>query len=143
MLQTASTTAEMLRVAPATECAEETREQVISLSRQLRSLGVEPKVRVFPCGTSAGGIALRIRVRELIAAPDQLNGWLDDIRRILESGVRLTLSLDDLGLDDISIDCLEHFCKQVQEALPDGGLPKQQLGLCIAAADIADRKSVV
>lgn len=112
-------------------------EQVTNLARQLRSLGVEPKVRVFPWGTSAGGIALRVRVRQLIALPDGLDAWLQEIRNILESGVRLTLSLDDLGLDDKSIDCLQVFCNEVQAALRAGGMPKQQLGLCIAASDIA------
>ena len=157
MLDTALTTTALSAVAPKKQRGPETREResresntaepnrfgpntdedVVALSRQLRLHGIEPKIRVFPWGASAGGIALRIRVRELIAAPDQLNDWRCDIRRILESGVRLTLSLDDLGLDDKSIDCLQQFCLQVQEALPDGGLPKQQLGLCVAASDIA------
>lgn len=137
MLQTTNTMAEMIRAAPTIERANESRERVMSLTRQLQSLGVEPKIRVFPWGTSAGGIAMRIEVRRLLSTPDSLNAWLADIRRILERGVRLTLSLDDLGLDETSIDYLEHFCKQVQDALPEGGLPKQQLGLCIAASDIA------
>ena len=112
-------------------------EQVTRLARQLQSLGVEAKIRVFPWGTSAGGIALRVKVRQLIGRPQQLDDWLQEVRGILESGVRLTLSLDDLGLDDKSIDCLQHFCNEVQAALREGGMPKQQLGLCVAASDIA------
>lgn len=137
MLRTDVTTNALSPAQPVKLQRQDASEQVACLSRQLRSLGVEPKIRVFPWGTSAGGMALRVKVRKLIALPDQLDSWLREIRGILESGVRLTLSLDDLGLDDKSIDCLQQFCNEVQAALREGGMPKQQLGLCVAASDIA------
>jgi len=137
MLRTAVTRNAANPPPPAKLHREDVSEQVTGLARQLQSLGVEPKVRVFPWGTSAGGTALRVRVRQLIALPERLDAWLQEIRHILESGVRLTLSLDDLGLDDKSIECLQLFCNEVQIALREGGMPKQQLGLCVAASDIA------
>ena len=137
MLRTVETTNALSPAQPVKLHRQDAGEQATCLARQLRLLGVEPKIRVFPWGTSAGGIALRVKVRKLITLQDRLHGWLREIRGILESGVRLTLSLDDLGLDDKSIDCLQQFCNEVQAALREDGMPKQQLGLCVAASDIA------
>lgn len=137
MLQTAISTTALRDARPVKNGGHAQQEQVAALLRRLRAAGIEPKIHTFSWGVSSGGIALRVQVRELIAAPDQLRDWLEDIRGLLERGVRLTLTLDDLGLDDRSIEYLQCFCDEVRAALPVGGLPKQQLGLCVAARDIA------
>jgi len=137
MQQTAIATTTGRHTDPAAKGEHGGQQPMADLSRRLRSVGIEPGIHPFSWGVSSGGVALRVQVRELIAAPQRLRDWLQQIRDLLERGVRLTLSLDDLGLDDRSIECLQCFCDEVRATLPAAGLPKQQLGLCVAARDIA------
>jgi hypothetical protein len=111
-------------------------ERVNDITRQLESLGITPKTRELPSGTSAGGVAMRIHLREVANSPDMLASCLQSIRDALEAGVSLNVSLDDLGPGDRSIEGLQRFCNDVRTILQSNELRHGELGLCVAARDI-------
>lgn len=113
-----------------------TTERVNDITRQLKSLGITPKTRELPSGTTAGGVAMRIHLRELANSQELLANCLQSIRAALEAGQSLNVTLDDLGPGDRSIEGLQRFCNDVRKILQSNELRNGDLGLCVAARDI-------
>lgn len=111
-------------------------ERVEGIIRRLRLLGITPQIWQRSSGFSAGGVAMRIHVRELANSPGLLAESLENIRVALATGVSLNVSLDNLGPGDRSIEGLQSFCNDVRGILQSSDSRNGELGLCVAASDI-------
>ena len=110
-----------------------------ALIAQLTRLGFD--VPAF-CGTRhdiAGGIPMRISVREVLHSEADAGGVLNESRSLLEARMPLTLSLTDLGQGDEAICNLQRLCERLratvgrQESAGEvvGDDVFNNLGLCI------------
>jgi hypothetical protein len=102
-----------------------------ALIEQLTLLGFD--VPAF-CGTRhdvAGGVPMRISVRELLRSGAGHGGVMNDIQALLEARTPLVLSLTDLGRGDEAIHNLQRLCESLRATVSTHESFGDNLGLCI------------
>ncbi len=101
------------------------------LTDRLRQLGFQ----VSPlCGTHnnvAGGIPMRVSVRNLLRSGTGSGIAINAILTPLRDHIPLTLSLTDLGRDDAAIHALQRFCEFLQAEIVNDNRCGEHLGICV------------
>ena len=84
---------------------------------RLAALGLDADIVTAEPGLVAGGVGIRLAVRELLAAPERLAGELRRIGALLTLGIPVGLSLVDLGMrGQRRLECLLRRLQQVTRA---------------------------
>lgn len=86
------------------------------------------------CGTRndvAGGVPMRISVRNLLQSGTGSEIAIKAILTLLRDHIPLTLSLTDLGRNDAAIDALQRFCEFLQAEIANNNRCGEHLGICV------------
>jgi hypothetical protein len=102
-----------------------------ALAGRLRAAGVRPRLLPVRDGVSAGGAALSVPVRQILDAPAETGRTLREIAALARTGLPLTLSLRELGGDELAIDSLEEFCAALRGALVAENQEAERIGISI------------
>lgn len=98
---------------------------------RLRQLGF----KVPPlCGTRnnvAGGVPMRVSVRNLLRSGTASEIAINAILTLLRGHIPLTLSLTDLGREDAAIDALQRCCEFLQAEIANDKQCGEHLGICV------------
>ena len=86
------------------------------------------------CGTQrdgAGGVPMRLAVRDLLRSGSGAGIATSTILALLKDGVPLTLSLTDLGHESVAIRNLQRFCEVLQAEIGHHNQDSSFIGLCV------------
>jgi hypothetical protein len=112
-------------------CPNEPPPGVAALVARLRTLHVEPHLLPTARGVTAGGVALRVPVRQTLQCPAATERLLRSLATLLRDNIPLTISMQDLGADDAAITALEDFCTALRRVAPAGNASPGRLGLAL------------
>lgn len=99
---------------------------------RFESLGLEPGRLAGPRSSVPCGLPMRVPVRRMLRSPAALAAFSRSVGSVLGDRVPLTLSLTDLGSEDISIRNLQKFCEYLRKLMPDRAALRL-LGLSLAS----------
>ena len=79
----------------------------------------------------AGGVPMRLSVRNLLQSGSGSEKTINTILTLLEDHTPLTLSLTDLGRGEAAIDGLQRFCELLQAKIAKHNRSGEHLGICV------------
>jgi hypothetical protein len=136
MLQHSPLVSDPRPVAPARHEHAATPGELVSLVRELRSLGLEPRLAHSSHGVMSGGAALRLSARDFLASPELAAYSFTRLRRLLMQGLPVTLAINDTGNDQVALRVLEHLFVRLKSVLSAPCIRARPLDLAVAAKDL-------
>ena len=101
------------------------------LIERLRLIGFQVPPLCGAQGNVAGGVPMRISIRDLLRSGPQGESTLNTVLTLLRDQVPLTLSLTELGRGDSAIDGLQRLCQLLQAEIATQNLCGEHLGVCV------------
>ncbi|HZW60435.1 MAG TPA: hypothetical protein VFE85_09080 [Woeseiaceae bacterium] len=108
-----------------------------SLARELRALGVQPRLLEGGHGVTAGGAALRLPLGEVLASPERAAHLFGRLRNLLLQRIPVTLTLTDLGAGGRARAALQCIGQRLGAVLATPCVDRRRLGLAVQASELS------
>jgi len=102
-----------------------------SLVGGLEQLGFEVPPLYGTQNDVAGGVPMRLAVRDLLRSASGTGIATSTILTLLKDGVPLTLSLTDLGNESVAVSNLQRFCEVLQAEIGKYNAGSSSIGVCV------------
>ena len=103
------------------------------LIERLRQIGFKVPPLCGAQSNVAGGVPMRLSVRNLLRSGPGAKSTLDTVLTLLKERIPLILSLSDLGSGDAAIDSLQRLCQFLQREIANNKCSGEHFGVCVHA----------